>query len=46
MKSGTTPSWLKSFAARKKPKLEEPAVAPGVDKSASSVQKAKGHCEK
>jgi hypothetical protein len=38
MKSGTTPSWLKSFAARKKPKLEEPAVAPGVDKRIFSAK--------
>ena len=40
-KSGTTPSWLKSFAARKKPKLEEPAVAaPGVDESAATCYMA------
>ena len=26
-KSGTTPSWLKSFAARKKTKLDDPAAA-------------------
>jgi hypothetical protein len=32
MKSGTKPSWLKSFAARKKLKLEGQAVA-GVDVS-------------
>ena len=42
MKSGTTPSWLKSFAARKKPKkLEQPAVAaPGVDESAATCYMA------
>jgi hypothetical protein len=35
MKSGTTPSWLKSFAASKKQKLEWQAVAaPEVDVSA------------
>ena len=31
----SVPPWLKSFATRKKPKLEEPAAAvPGIDVSA------------
>jgi len=44
MKSGTTPSWLESFAARKKPKLERQAVAAlEVDVSTATCYMAEEH---